>query len=217
MKNILEFFAGLILSLFFLLLSIQIVFSIASHIYIVEEYNNNLAVNLNIDKKILLNDINELIDYTINKKNETLDLKAFQLSENAAIHFYEVKCIFLNLKNIFYWMILPVLLCLINIIFYKREKYLIWMFKISLIATIFIGMIFLLFEDKAFEMFHRIVFNNDYWIFDPNIDYIIRALPQSFFIHSLYTILGIYFLFIIVAVCVQRKIIQRINDKTISL
>jgi integral membrane protein (TIGR01906 family) len=34
---------------------------------------------------------------------------------------------------------------------------------------------------KAFYFFHKIFFRNDYWIFDPQKDPIINALPEELF------------------------------------
>ena len=35
--------------------------------------------------------------------------------------------------------------------------------------------------NKVFEIFHRIFFNNDLWLFDPAEDYMIRLFPEGFF------------------------------------
>ena len=36
--------------------------------------------------------------------------------------------------------------------------------------------------DKAFELFHKIFFSNDLWLFDPDTDPVINILPQDFFL-----------------------------------
>ena len=38
--------------------------------------------------------------------------------------------------------------------------------------------------DKTFMIFHEIMFDNDYWIFDPLKDPVINILPQEFFYHA---------------------------------
>ena len=36
---------------------------------------------------------------------------------------------------------------------------------------------------RAFEVFHLIFFDNDYWILDPRVDLLINMVPYAFFIH----------------------------------
>jgi integral membrane protein (TIGR01906 family) len=42
---------------------------------------------------------------------------------------------------------------------------------------------------RAFVVFHEIAFSNDYWIFDPRIDPVIRILPEWFFMYAAFLIL----------------------------
>ena len=44
--------------------------------------------------------------------------------------------------------------------------------------------------DSAFVLFHRIAFDNDYWLFDPATDPVITMLPDAFFLHCALLILG---------------------------
>ena len=37
--------------------------------------------------------------------------------------------------------------------------------------------------DRAFVLFHQVVFRNDLWIFDPAEDPVITILPDTFFLH----------------------------------
>ena len=38
--------------------------------------------------------------------------------------------------------------------------------------------------EGSFVLFHKTMFNNDYWIFDPNLDPVINILPEEFFFHA---------------------------------
>jgi len=51
-----------------------------------------------------------------------------------------------------------------------------------LLSAILVGIIAANFE-RAFDIFHRIFFNNDYWILDPREDLLINMVPLDFFIH----------------------------------
>lgn len=45
--------------------------------------------------------------------------------------------------------------------------------------------------DSSFVVFHEILFDNDYWIFDPVLDPVINILPAEFFMNSGLMILGL--------------------------
>ena len=57
---------------------------------------------------------------------------------------------------------------------------------------------------KAFILFHKIIFNNDYWIFDPSTDPVINALPEELFM-----IYGLVILAIVIGVAVIIKVNKR--------
>ncbi len=57
--------------------------------------------------------------------------------------------------------------------------------------------------NRAFTMFHEIFFNNDLWLLDPNEDWVIRLLPEGFFM-DMVIVIGIVFavsLLAVLAVC----------------
>ncbi|PFN28721.1 TIGR01906 family membrane protein, partial [Bacillus cereus] len=43
--------------------------------------------------------------------------------------------------------------------------------------------------EKSFVLFHKLLFSNDYWVFDPEKDPIILMLPEEFFMHAACAIL----------------------------
>ncbi len=51
---------------------------------------------------------------------------------------------------------------------------------------------------KAFIIFHKIFFRNNYWIFDPNVDPIINALPEELFMIEFMLIVGVLIIFTLV-------------------
>lgn len=57
--------------------------------------------------------------------------------------------------------------------------------------------------NRAFTMFHEIFFSNDLWILDPNEDWVIRLLPEGFFL-DMAVVIGVVFavsLLAVLAVC----------------
>ena len=48
--------------------------------------------------------------------------------------------------------------------------------------------------EKVFISFHELVFQNDYWLFDPVTDPVILVLPDEYFMHCAIMIIGIVLL-----------------------
>ena len=58
--------------------------------------------------------------------------------------------------------------------------------------------------EGSFVLFHKIMFNNDYWIFDPNLDPVINILPEEFFFHA-----GLMILILIIIASLTNYLIYR--------
>ncbi|EGT3617546.1 TIGR01906 family membrane protein, partial [Clostridium perfringens] len=54
---------------------------------------------------------------------------------------------------------------------------------------------------KLFTLFHKVFFNNDYWIFDPKKDPIITVLPESYFLF-----LASFVIFLVIVFAILSKI-----------
>ena len=48
--------------------------------------------------------------------------------------------------------------------------------------------------EKVFIGFHELIFQNDYWLFDPVADPIILVLPDEYFMHCAMMIIAIVFI-----------------------
>ena len=152
---------------------------------------NVLAQKLNLDKVSnipldgIIKDYKTLISYLQNPRIDKLKFDNFYMSDNGEFHFYEVKNIFLG---IYILTIISLLILLIYIFYKKYKKKETNLIKIAnnsaniMIITfgVILGAILIDFS-KAFVIFHEIFFNNDYWIFDPNLDPIIMVLPEYIF------------------------------------
>ena len=62
--------------------------------------------------------------------------------------------------------------------------------------------------NTCFILFHKIMFSNDYWIFDPQLDPVINMLPEEFFMH-----MGIVILVIMLIVSIILQLIYRLIKK----
>lgn len=203
MNKILHFLKKAIIGIIVATLTIGMSFIAALNLtiiysYSIDKYNLNTIVNLS--KSSLLNDYYNLIYYLQNPFIKNLKFKNFVMSANGEFHFYEVKKIFLNIYLIlFIIIVLSILYIYIKkrigkkVKLYKLLNYganTLIVFLTTLLLSIYIDF------SKAFTVFHKIFFNNDYWIFDERTDPIIRVLPEEVF--KLYALIILLFTFIAV-------------------
>ena len=143
----------------------------------------NIEASSNLNEEELKVNYDYLITYLTNDKTEEFNLPTLPSSEHGKIHFKEVKIIFDNLKVV---LLLSILVSIIGIIINKRQKkirYLLTSSVVLIILPIMLLIPFIINFDKSFTAFHKIFFNNDYWLFDISTDPIITILPQDFFFH----------------------------------
>lgn len=124
-----------------------------------------------------------LIDYNSITGPKTLEFPTLAMSESGRIHFEEVKVIFIAVEILGF---ITLILCIAGILYARCQKD--WHFlKYTAILTVAIpavlGAFIALNWEQCFITFHHIFFNNDYWIFSPDTDPVIKILPDTFFLH----------------------------------
>lgn len=124
-----------------------------------------------------------LIKYNTSYRDYEFNMPTLKSSIQGKIHFEEVRDVFkvLNKINI----ISGVISVLGIYIVLKKKKIKIIKYAgiISILIPIFLVIPITIQFEKSFEIFHRLIFNNDYWIFDPSKDPVINMLPAEFFLH----------------------------------
>jgi integral membrane protein (TIGR01906 family) len=143
-----------------------------------------------------------VISYVQNPFNNELVLNSLPMSEFGKIHFFEVKRIFIAL---YIFSIIFIIVMIWKIVMNKRKdllKKLIESFNrsVNIIAIIFLSISIMMTINfsKAFYFFHKIFFRNDYWIFDPEKDPIINALPEGLFMIEAILIIILLLIFTVV-------------------
>jgi integral membrane protein (TIGR01906 family) len=140
-----------------------------------------------------------MLDYLTGKNPE---LSSF-FNEREKLHLKDVRTLVIYSKIIV--LIIILIIAFLSYLLYKKlktakttnfRKYLIRkiadIFVLqSILMAAFLVLSFLL--RKAFGfffvLFHKIMFNNDFWLLDPNTDKLIVLLPEQFFIHATAAIL----------------------------
>lgn len=134
-----------------------------------------------LTKEQIRENYDALIDYNMVWHRGELEFPDLPMSEGGAIHFREVKRIFDGLQILF--VLTAAAFALILFHFRGRPKP--WLAPAGWTAVVLpfvLGILALVGWDRFFVTFHQLVFNNDYWLFDPATDPVILILPDTFFL-----------------------------------
>ena len=131
-----------------------------------------------------------LISYNMRWEKGMLEFPTLPQSREGQIHFAEVKDIFDLFKYLALGTFFPGAAG-IFLLGRKREFcFLKYTSVLSVALPAVVGAFVAVNWDSAFVLFHRIAFDNDYWLFDPATDPVITMLPDAFFLHCALLILG---------------------------
>ena len=154
---------------------------------------------VDLSEKDLLRNYRALLGYLNIPWNTTLSLPDFPVSASGALHFYEVKRLFLLNYAVLLLSFFPAIWFMHYS--WKRNEW--WRFTrfFQLAAIVPVVLAFFMFVgfDTFFVLFHQLFFNNDAWLFDPVTDPIITVLPEMFFMHSFVLAIILFELFVGIA------------------
>jgi len=186
-----QYFIGLLILVAITAIVTVIVLNL-TFIYPIISHQHNLDVATGLDHPTLFYNYRQIVHYLNFPWIDTLYMPDFPMSDTGEFHFWEVKVIFHALHGI----ILIFVAFLLGAI--KNEKALLPYFNASTnLAFVLFGSIsalILINFNFTFYWFHRIFFNNDYWIFNPQTDPVIRALPNELFMIKGLLIVALIFL-----------------------
>jgi len=129
----------------------------------------------------LMHNYQQLMAYLTLPWHNPLVMSNFPSSANGAHHFADVKQLFILAEAVF-------IVSLPSTIYYWRQLHqhhqwwrLVRAFQIGAIVPVIFGGLFMINFDQFFIGFHKVLFRNSDWLFDPNTDPIINVLPEDFF------------------------------------
>ncbi len=150
-------------------------------------------------REVCLRNYSVLIDYNMFWGPKVLDFPDLVMSMRGAIHFKEVKEIFVVMQ----YAAMGSLVLLVPGILLANKKKTYWWRKAAIIAALVIiavvgaGLVFN--WEGTFTLMHKLLFNNDYWIFSPAEDPVINILPDEVFLTDAALILSLMALGLIAA------------------
>lgn len=183
MKKIMNLIFCIFFSLLIIGLSTMITVGFKQLYYFDINYLNISEQNNLTEEEIKLN-YDYMIDYNLNKISGEFELPTIKSSIEGKIHFEEVKEI---VQNVIKLLIVSLIITIVGILINLKNnsiEFLNLTSKLVVILPILVSIPMLINFDKAFVVFHELMFDNDYWIFDPSKDPVINILPQEFFFHA---------------------------------
>lgn len=174
---------GVIFTLLFISIAVVITINFRPLFYMDIDLLNIEAMS-GYDKEVIKTNYDALIDYSSPFFKGELKFPTLAASQSGLQHFAEVK----NIFTFFYVLGIVTLIIGIIIVVKKREdrdiNYLMITPITSIVLPLLLGIYMAIDFDRAFLVFHKLCFKNDYWIFDPITDPVITILPEEFFMHS---------------------------------
>lgn len=144
----------------------------------------NIPILSGLSKEEIKENYDYMIDYNLGKDKEEFELPTIKSSEQGKIHFEEVRNIFQSMNKIFnILLVLSIIGVVINILD-KNIEILKTTSKTLILLPMILMLPIVINFSGSFVLFHKIMFDNDYWIFDPSLDPVINILPEEFFFHA---------------------------------
>ncbi|MEG0832559.1 MAG: TIGR01906 family membrane protein [Oscillospiraceae bacterium] len=192
-------FAGIVLAIALLLFATALGLGIlhtSDFLYRYDVDSLNISGISGLSKEDILENYSAVMSFLSPFSNEPFDLPSLAYSEAGAFHFEECRTIFRAV-----YIAGAIGLCAATAVFFavrKKPTYKKTLLA-SGIATLAIPAALLcavaIDFNKAFVLFHKLFFNNDYWIFSEKTDPVITILPQGFFMHCALFIAGLWIVF----------------------
>ena len=198
-----DLLAGLVLMLFFFSLAVTLTLYFRPLYYFDIGYLH-ISESSGLSPGVIRENYDALIDYNSLWGPDTLVFPSLSMSESGSIHFQEVKRIFIGFQ--FFFLLSGAASVLLLVFRRKRPGMLKWAAILSVVVPVVLGILVGANWQWFFVTFHRMVFRNDYWIFDPATDPVITILPDAFFLHCALMILSIVILCSVISYLFYRRL-----------
>ena len=193
MKILIQTLLGLCTAVFIICAAAVITLN-AGFLYEADIDRYNLEETTGLSREEIKANYQAMIDYNNLGGPDRLEFPTFSMSESGRMHFEEVRRVFyaIEITAIITGVITAVSIALS--IKKKMISYRLASGVLTVALPLAAGIFAIAAWDKLFVLFHQIVFNNDYWIFDPAKDPVITILPDGYFLHCLVMIVVIAFI-----------------------
>lgn len=211
MKKILNVIFSICFSIFIITTAINFIVSF-KQLYYYDIDKLNIPKLSNLSKEEIKLNYDYLIEYNLSKNVDEFEMPTIKSSNQGKIHFEEVRYIFQNVNKISRICLIISLIGIIIGIKNKDIKILNYTSKALIIIPLVLAIPMIINFEDTFVIFHKLMFSNDYWIFDPRLDPVINILPEEFFFHAGIMILGIVLVVSIILYTIYKFISKKIEQ-----
>lgn len=208
MKKILNVIFSICFSIFIITTAIN--FTVAfKELYYYDIDKLNIPKLSHLSKEEIKLNYDYLVKYNLSKNVKEFKMPTIKSSEQGKIHFEEVRDIFQNINKISKICLFISLIGIAISIRNKDIQILNYTSKALITIPIILAIPIIINFEDTFVVFHKLMFSNDYWIFDPSLDPVINILPEEFFFHAGIMILGIVLLVSIILYMIYKFISKK--------
>lgn len=190
MKHLFSILFGLISAVFIICAAVAITLNFLP-LYEADIENYSLVETTGYSKEEILDNYEALISYNNIGGPDKLEFPTLAMSANGEEHFREVRVIFLAIEYAAIFCGIGTAIALIISYRKKWYAYRLWTGIFTIALPSVVGIMAAVSWDNFFVLFHHIMFNNDYWLFDAATDPVITILPDGYFLHCLIMIIAI--------------------------
>lgn len=207
--GIAAFFSGLLLGILVLIFATALglgIIHLTDFPYTLGIDALNIEESSGLNREEILINYNAVMDFLSPFSNAEFDLPSLNYSAEGASHFDDCKPIF----NGIYLLGALSGVALLILAITKKKTLSSRVLRVSAVITVTIpallsAAVFISF-DKTFELFHKIFFDGDTWLFNPLIDEVINILPADFFMHCAMFIVAMWLVAALLQYILARKI-----------
>lgn len=211
MRKFLNVIFSICFSIFIITTAINFIVSF-KQLYYYDIDKLNIPKLSNLSKEEIKLNYDYLIEYNLSKNVDEFEMPTIKSSNQGKIHFEEVRYIFQNVNKISRICLIISLIGIIIGIKNKDIKILNYTSKALIIIPLVLAIPMIINFEDTFVIFHKLMFSNDYWIFDPRLDPVINILPEEFFFHAGIMILGIVLAVSIILYTIYKFISKKIEQ-----
>nr|WP_085768375.1 TIGR01906 family membrane protein [Levilactobacillus brevis] len=172
------------MALFLALLTLTITLTInAFWLYRLDIHWLGITHLVNMSPTRIMHNYYQLLRYLELPWVTELNMTNFPTSFTGMIHFEDVKRLFLINHIVLVLSIIPAGWFLRQLHQRGEEWRLIRPAQVAAVIPVFLGVMLTINFNGFFIAFHQVLFRNNDWLFDPDLDPIINALPDTFFLH----------------------------------
>lgn len=147
----------------------------------------------------------QLLGYLELPWQQHLDMMDFPTSPSGLQHFIDVKHLFLVNNVVLIVTIVPAIMFLRRLWRQQQLWKLIRPFQVAAVIPVMAGLMMLVNFNQFFIGFHKLLFRNSDWLFDPRFDPVIQVLPESFFAQCFVLAFALFELMMLVGVWQGRR------------